>query len=63
MQNGKSNPELIEARDKKDLSRNKWDRDEEKQKRLTKLRCDFFKKVNKINKAIARLIKKKDSNK
>ena len=46
-------------RNHKNLSRNKWKRNEGKKININKIKSWFFEKMNKIDKPLARLIKEK----
>ena len=55
----KKTPKLVKGRNHKDPSRNKWKRNERKNRKINKAKSWFFEKINKINQPLARLIKKK----
>ena len=53
------NWKLVEGKKSKDLSRNQWKRKERNNNKINKTKSWFFEKINKIDKPLARLIRKK----
>ena len=58
-QQPKKKPELAEEKNYNNPSRNKWKRNEWNNVKINKTKSWFFEKINKIDKLLARLIKKK----
>ena len=53
------NPKLVEGKKHKDQSRNKQNRDEKRIEKINETKSCFFEKIEKIDKLLDRLIKKK----